>query len=501
MCCRIVLVVLLFSTVSQLSAAQVGQPQQNDKSGRPRPPRRSPGQVVRVAEYGAVGDGHTNDTAPIQDAIYACPTGGTVDFGQNTYLVSGLRLQSNCTYQGNNIAVLLVETRNVFAMIFSNVNNFTVEGITFRGAGLGGGNNQPASGIMIKNCLFENIPASNQYPYNYALYSSKGPWDSRIENNRFENVPFGIAFFSVAHLTIANNVADTLTAGDWLHIVNSGGGDDVTISSNTLSNLHAMGIELQGAPWRSLRVTDNKISGWAISHSAKTSWGISLAIGHEPGARVQHNTIVETAPGTGSDFHFGIEVGGDHSIIDGNSIIGFQIGIVVQGAPFATISNNHLINQANVGIMFSNAGAELQTTVQGNTIENPRSFGILNNSTNWAGSVFTNNRILRSGGLWAGDASAVFSAFQTSALYATGPITVSGNVITQTSTSPPPGFSFRAITIYGSFAGDRYENNMLSSDSAAPSGYGFYSPNANSRNGANFEANSFLNLLGTFKPQ
>ncbi len=420
-----------------------------------------------------------------------------MDFGRNTYLVKGLKLQSYCTYQGNNAAIILVETPNIFAMDFSRVRDFTVDGITFRGAGIGGGLDLPITGAIIRNCRFENIPASNRYPTDRAIYASRGPNNSRIENNHFENGAVGIELYSVTHLTIAHNVADTLTDGDWLHITNFGGGDDVTISGNTLSNLYRMGIELQQGPWGRLKVTDNQILSWAVNHSTNGPWGISLAIAGA-GALVRNNTITETSLGTGGEFAYGIEVGGDHSVIEGNTIRGFQIGIVVQGAPFATISNNRLIDQTSEGILFSNAGAELETRVQENTIENPRYFGILNDSTNWAGSVFTDNRISRSGGHWAGDASGVFNGFQTTSLYAKGPLTFIGNVIEQTAASPPPGFSFRAILVYGSYAGDRYEGNDISSRSSAPFGYGFYSPQANSLNGASFEGNSFHNLLGAF---
>jgi hypothetical protein len=489
---RTVLVACLLSAVSPSSGPELGQSQRNETTAFP-----APRPAVTVAEYGALGDGHADDTGPIQRAINACPAGGIVDFGRNTYLVRGLKLRSHCTYQGNGAATLLVESRDVFAMDFHNVSDFTVDGITFRGAGLGGGHDLTITGVVIKNCRFKDIPASNRWPTNRALYSSRGPNNSRIENNHFQNGAVGIELYSVAHLTIAHNVADTLTGGDWLHITNFGGGDDVTISGNTLSNLDAMGIELQQGPWRRLSVTDNRILGWAVNHSTKTSWGISLAI-VGAGARVQNNTITETAQGTGSEFAYGIEVGGDHSIIEGNSIRGFQIGIVVQGSPFATISNNHLIDQTGGGIMFSNAGAELETTVQGNIIENPKSYGILNNSTNWAGSVFINNRISRSGGRWAGDASTVFNGFATSALYANGPLTFTENEIEQTAASPPPGFSFRAIVVYGSYAGDRYEGNDLSSRSSAPFGYGFYSPQANSLHGAVLDRNSFHNLLEPF---
>ena len=170
-------------------------------------------------------------------------------------------------------------------MSFSNVGTFTVDGITFRGAGLGAGNDMPVKGVVIKDCRFENIAASNHFPTNRAIYSSKGPSDSRIESNNFENVGLGIELFSVARLAIVNNAADTLTAGDWLHITNSEAGDDVTISGNRLSNLYSMGIELQGVHWQRLDVADNQLLSWAVKHSTLDSWGISLAIGHAEIAR------------------------------------------------------------------------------------------------------------------------------------------------------------------------------------------------------------------------
>ena len=59
----------------------------------------APTPIFDVRDYGAVGNGTTNDTAAIQNAINACTgTGGSVLLTQGTYLTGTLYLQSNMTF-------------------------------------------------------------------------------------------------------------------------------------------------------------------------------------------------------------------------------------------------------------------------------------------------------------------------------------------------------------------------------------------------------------------
>jgi Glycosyl hydrolases family 28/Bacterial TSP3 repeat len=58
-----------------------------------------PSPVFDVHDYGAVGDGSTNDTVAIQNAINACTgTGGSVYLSNGTFLTGTLYLQSNMTF-------------------------------------------------------------------------------------------------------------------------------------------------------------------------------------------------------------------------------------------------------------------------------------------------------------------------------------------------------------------------------------------------------------------
>jgi polygalacturonase len=55
------------------------------------------GPILNVRERGAAGDGRSEDTAAIQQAIDACPSGGTVLVPPGTYLVDHLELKSGLT--------------------------------------------------------------------------------------------------------------------------------------------------------------------------------------------------------------------------------------------------------------------------------------------------------------------------------------------------------------------------------------------------------------------
>jgi polygalacturonase len=59
----------------------------------------APTPIFDVHDYGAVGNGTTNDTAAVQNAINACTgTGGSVYLGNGTFLTGTLYLQSNMTF-------------------------------------------------------------------------------------------------------------------------------------------------------------------------------------------------------------------------------------------------------------------------------------------------------------------------------------------------------------------------------------------------------------------
>jgi polygalacturonase len=73
------------------------------------PPMSAPGPTLDVRDFGAVGDGRTNDTQAIQRAIDACDRlgGGLVRLPAGTWLSGTLHLRSRVTIEVTPGAVLL----------------------------------------------------------------------------------------------------------------------------------------------------------------------------------------------------------------------------------------------------------------------------------------------------------------------------------------------------------------------------------------------------------
>jgi parallel beta-helix repeat protein len=114
-------------------------------------------ETVSVKDFGAVGDGVTDDTAAIQGAIDAINTvgGGAVYFPTGEYkITSTITIYSNMKLYGNGKASLLKWGDTTAGDIFSR-NSSTIENVTITGLGFDGSINYPATSNVGVNTFTE----------------------------------------------------------------------------------------------------------------------------------------------------------------------------------------------------------------------------------------------------------------------------------------------------------------------------------------------------------
>jgi hypothetical protein len=292
-------------------------------------------QTVSVKDFGAVGDGITDDTAAIQAAFDASDA---VYFPESTgnYMVSMVTAQANGSYFGpGTIAKISGSAGAGVIDIPYGADNVTIDGLgieydtTTYGHGpitagsTGGAINQTTNNISVTNCRLVGISwftrtvgtkVVNNHIRNGGLQSLS--WGDRITFSG--NIITNDAAYTTFNGIGANNT-DATPAQRGL----------VVIADNVIET-YRMGIE-----WRDWTTTTTNVTNRSIMSnntirckgSSSVSFGISL---NADGWDICGNTIERDGTAT---VGYGIEaVDTVGNIISGNIVSGFATGIGVYGA-------------------------------------------------------------------------------------------------------------------------------------------------------------------------
>ena len=352
---------------------------------------------VNVKDFGAAGDGTTDDTAAIQAAINSI-TAGTVIFPAGTYrTTANITLKSNVNIIGYGAKLTYITSWANLGSFFSTSgaikNNISISGITFQGNGTwkatpfanpyGGGNSvgftnnhvgifadTNSYNIRINNCIFTGLGVGvvlghcNQcdisnntfttigkiaiYP-NYCSYITinsniirevlgnlNSAGDTIVANSKFAD---GISIFASTQVTVSNNVIENcirigvVLEGDAVTL-NSG----IAITGNAIKNLNSCrGTEYNAAIW---------------SENTKSDYT----------CLVTGNTLNNTGANAGANYSIGIQ--GSYLTMTGNFIRGFGIGIT--GIELRAYSNT--IENNGLGISIASQIAGKSTEIVGNRI-------------------------------------------------------------------------------------------------------------------------------------
>jgi hypothetical protein len=171
-------------------------------------------EFVSVKDFGAVGDGVTDDTVVIQAAVDSLgASGGTVVFPSGEYLCgSVINLPSDISLVAQGFAKLNLVNDDQYIFEASNKQNISLIGLHFDGGNIQGQNASGAyqftgcSGLLTEKCKFTNFESLNPGVGKQAAMNYIQCEDVVITNNFVDGGGFrGFSMFSCTTATITNN--------------------------------------------------------------------------------------------------------------------------------------------------------------------------------------------------------------------------------------------------------------------------------------------------------
>lgn len=249
---------------------------------------------VNVQDYGAVGDGVTDDTTPIQNALNNCPTGGIVWFPAtgSAYIISAALIVPSgvsLSAPNNTVTIKAKNGTNLSYMLtnYEYANNVANAGskIRIRSLGLDGNKANNATGgdiirfstagSYIEDCWIQNAPQSGivltDRTTNGSTLVTTACSENHIQNNKITACgKYGVRSDDYNHMVTDNwltdNVVDT-TSDIAIDLLRASGW--------FVLNNHVYGAQLGGitcsAAWNTV-IMANEIADFGLSATASQTF-------------------------------------------------------------------------------------------------------------------------------------------------------------------------------------------------------------------------------------
>lgn len=338
--------------------------------------------TVSVKDFGAVGDGVTDDTAAIQATITAVGiNGGCVYFPKGTYKItsqlviydSNIRLVGdgfkNTTITASSASFNMLRTTNGKSFISISDLSFLGGATTNATAqyGIIGGttSTDETSNVLIENCRFSNsnngiVVCSGKYWKVINCY-----FDTLIGN--ISGTGYGILSAESSAYGLFTNNHFTGTAGNGRHAVYMSVGCSYSIASNNIVKDFDQSAFACYATNAQAGTVENIISGNVITGGGTVATQESAAIylgGKTSNCLISNNTILNFA-NIGIivvDLGYGLTL---NNMIKGNLITSCSLwGIAVRGGTTTSVSSNY-VNGCSTSSSGTYAGIYISSTHSG----------------------------------------------------------------------------------------------------------------------------------------
>lgn len=332
---------------------------------------------VSVKDFGAVGDGVTDDTTAITAAVAAVPTGGIVLFPPATYLVSTVNVTGKSVVLSGYGSTINSTSANGGIYKTDHGNKLIVEGLSFTGTGAGIKQNAPVQSssqdeLDIIGCSFN----MNSGVYGIYIVGGRNP---RIQNCFFRNERSGSGVYlkdTVSPFLSTCTFKGGSYVGRGVYYPGTGNGTDAGLIIRDCEIMGwDKGVEVVGCDWL-------VIEGSTIDYNNQ-----SIKLGSQDRANISNNYIgslgdtpalwlTYDAAGAAPDYC-------EKIFIVNNTFTGHYTGgntydcILLDGTnppDSVVIANNSISFYTRAGIRFSLASQRLIVT--GNTFAQRTGFGV-----------------------------------------------------------------------------------------------------------------------------
>lgn len=364
-------------------------------------------EMLSVYDFGAVGNGTTNDTAAVQAAIDEASArgGSTVIFPSGTFACTQLNVPSNVTLLGTGGIVKTFGTIGYQIKLNSNATNISILNMRFSSPGIdpafGGGESSviQTQGVntncRIENNSFLDIPTN----LGQRMHALSGDWDKcYVAFNYCPQCGGDIYNFNQGYNTVVGNVA--MNGGDGGIAFNNGAYGEIV--GNTIFKC-GLGI---GAGPQGTTANPQSLFTIACNNIDSCEMGINMGWFAYPGLEGPINVTISGNSITRCR-QIGITYNGNNNVtvskyisITGN-VIGPMgtadfngtpdpnaFGITMDYANDSVVSGNVLHDIPNSAIWFNQSPG---LTITSNTIRNVGNTGIFGNGANTQFIVSLNN--------------------------------------------------------------------------------------------------------------